>query len=380
MKAKRMIWMPLIATLILSTLTVGMVPVQASNGVETLALFPDIISVEKDNETVALPNWPNFDVNVTITNVTDVIAVTFSAHWDPSILDLTGVVKGDFLDDGFAPSPTIDHAGGNLKEYAITQLSPYDPKNYTYPDWGWVATLEFQFVGTAPPPNITTTITLVDNPAADMDTMCRSYGEPVAGHNFDVLGTCEFTYVGPPAVGGDVAVINVVPSESQAYQAWTINVNVTVLNNGTDPISFNVTAYYENVTAAYEIGTQPVTDLAGGAQMNRTFNWALSGVALGLYDLKANATLIGLEDINLNNNEFVVYDAVKVKMPGDVDGSAKVDYIDLFALAAAYGAEKGDPRYNLQADFNVPGKVDYLDLFALAATYGQSTPEYPPDP
>ena len=238
--------MPLIVTLILSTLAVRILPVQASNSVETLALSPDTIHVKKDSEPAG---WPNFDVEVKITNVTNVIAVTFSAHWDPSILDLTSVVKGDFLDDPgttvWKIGPTIDHEAGDAKECAITQLTPYYPKNYTDPDWGLVATLKFTFVGTAPSAgeNITTTITFVDNPAADMDTMCRSYGEPVAGHNFDVLGTCEFTYIGPPVM------LTIRPNAPGTFTEWTAYptapnwqcVDEETRNNDTDFVYVNAT-------------------------------------------------------------------------------------------------------------------------------------------
>ena len=251
-----MFWKTLIATLILCTLAVGMLPVQAP-ATGTLALSPETITVQTGSEPAG---WPNFDVDVKITNVTDVIAVVFSVHWDPSILDLTGVVKGDFLDDPGTTvwkfGPTIDHEAGDAKECAITQFSPYVPKTYTDPDWGLVATLKFQFVGTAPPPNITTTITLVDNPAANMDTMYRSYGEPPAGHNFTVLGTCEFTYVGP---------VGVLPVAIFTWEPETPLVDETVTFNASesyDPDGYIVSwdwTFGDTTTGTGEITTHTYT-------------------------------------------------------------------------------------------------------------------------
>jgi len=89
----------------------------------------------------------------------------------------------------------------------------------------------------------------------------------------------------------DVAVTNVVPSVSEAYQTWTIQVNVTVMNNASTSASFNVTAYY-NASTWYEIGTKNVTDLAPGAQTTLTFNWSLAGVPICNRTIKANATLV----------------------------------------------------------------------------------------
>ena len=309
LKVKRMFWKTLIATLILCTLAVGMLPVQAP-ATGTLALSPETITVQTGSEPAG---WPNFDIDVKITNVTDVVAIVVSAHWNASVLDLTNVVKGDFLDDGFTPGPTIDHTAGNLKEYAITQLPPYVPKTYTDPDWGLVATLKFKFVGTPPSAgeNITTTITLVDDPNADMDTMCRSYGEPVTGHNFAVLGTCEFTYAGPPAVH-DVAVINVsAPAEATQGDDITINVNVT--NLGNVPETFTVEVSYD-ITL---IDTQPVT-LVLGDSTTIPFSWETAGVALGLHTITAEAILAG--DANLINNNATTTILIKPP-PGAIDGT-----------------------------------------------------------
>ena len=175
--------------------------------------------------------------------------------------------------------------------------------------------------------------------------------------------------VQPP--GGDVAVINVVPSVSEAYRMWTIQVNVTVLNNGAQTINCTVATYY-NASTWYEIGKQNVTNLLAGENTTLTFNWTLTGVPYCNRTVKANATLLNLVDINLNNNEFVVYDAVKVKMAGDVNCDEWVDYKDLGLLAAAYGSLPGDPDWNLQCDFNDDSYAGSMDLFMLALNYGKS--------
>jgi hypothetical protein len=55
---------------------------------------------------------------------------------------------------------------------------------------------------------------------------------------------------------------------------------------------------------------------------------------------------------------------------GDVNGDNKVNYIDLFALADAYGSEPGDDNWDERCDFNGDNQVNYEDLFILADHYG----------
>jgi len=60
-----------------------------------------------------------------------------------------------------------------------------------------------------------------------------------------------------------------------------------------------------------------------------------------------------------------------MELPGDVNSDRRVNYKDLYALAASYGTSINRPEnYNLFTDFNFDLKVDYLDLFKLATNYG----------
>ena len=321
-----------------------------------------------------------FTVDVCIENATDLVQWALNVQVDPNVLNISsiedeaGTVLYDYADSQWMTTvwmvDEVNPAEGTIinATHAINQWPDLYPRYGGFNGNGKLCNLTFTVLDETAYSPIDLFGVLV------MDGQNYTTGDV---HAFppDIV---EDGHYNPPPPGGDAAVTNVVPSENQTYQPWTINVTVTVLNNGTEPISFNVTAYYENVTAAYEIGTQTVPDLAGGAEMNVTFSWPLSGVALGLYDVKANATLAG--DINPGNNEFVVYNATKVKYIGDVDGSAKVDYKDLWALGSAYGSVPGHPRWNKQCDFDETDKVDYKDLWALGARYGDTTDAYLPDP
>lgn len=61
--------------------------------------------------------------------------------------------------------------------------------------------------------------------------------------------------------------------------------------------------------------------------------------------------------------------AISPQVP--LPGAGKVD---LFALAASYGSKPGDPNWNANCDIDSSGKVDFRDLFILAANYGKSDP------
>ena len=184
----------------------------------------------------------------------------------------------------------------------------------------------------------------------------------------------------------EIAVIDVMPAADQAYPTWTVplNITVTVLNNVTAPVNFTVRAYYENVTAAYEIGTQNVTNLSGGSQLNLTFSWNVTDVGWGIYTIKANVTLTG--DVNPANDEFV-YSNVTIKIPGDIQGDpddpdpnkadGDVDRYDYGAFAQAYGYLSGQPGYNVECDIDRSGKIDRYDYGIFALNYGKSTTKYP---
>lgn len=61
----------------------------------------------------------------------------------------------------------------------------------------------------------------------------------------------------------------------------------------------------------------------------------------------------------------------RISITGDINGDGRVNYKDLFILAAAYGSYVGGEKYNVGADLNGDGKVNYQDLFLLAASYGK---------
>jgi len=60
---------------------------------------------------------------------------------------------------------------------------------------------------------------------------------------------------------------------------------------------------------------------------------------------------------------------------GDIDGSGRIDGMDLILFAHSFGSLEGEERYELSADLNRTGAVDGLDLSVLAGNFGNNTAE-----
>jgi len=169
--------------------------------------------------------------------------------------------------------------------------------------------------------------------------------------------------------GGDVAVIDVVPSYTQAYTKWTIKINVTVKNEGGIPIDVSVAAYYSE-SSWHLIGTQTVS-LAPGARASVLLNWNLAGRSYCNHPVKGNASIIGLPDINPANNEDT--SSVKIKLAGDVDADGDCDADDVFLyVSPSYGKKEGQPGFIKQTDFDFDGDCDADDVFLyVSPNYGK---------
>jgi Dockerin type I domain len=58
-------------------------------------------------------------------------------------------------------------------------------------------------------------------------------------------------------------------------------------------------------------------------------------------------------------------------LPGDVDGSGRVDGRDLITLSAAFGSDPTVTSWNANGDLNKSQSVDGSDLVILAAHFGE---------
>lgn len=178
----------------------------------------------------------------------------------------------------------------------------------------------------------------------------------------------------------DVAVTNItlytMYNCPYVYQGSSVNISVTVSNNGDIAENVNVTVYY-NMTANEEVGTENRTVLAGENE-TLLFVWNTTSVPL----CYTNYTLMAVATIPLDStpSDDTLFDGnIEVRIMGDINGDGKVDIKDINIAARAYGSTFGSPRLNLSADITGPngvpdGKVDIRDIALMARNYGQHYP------
>lgn len=87
----------------------------------------------------------------------------------------------------------------------------------------------------------------------------------------------------------DIAITSVDASKETVTVGESVDIDVTVINNGLVTEDFNVTAYYGETA----IETKPVTGLSEGANETLTFTWDTTGVPEGTYTISAEANVEG---------------------------------------------------------------------------------------
>ncbi len=125
----------------------------------------------------------------------------------------------------------------------------------------------------------------------------------------------------------DVAVVNVSLPYDNLFSGEVVNVNVTVRNKGSVPESFNVTVYYNDTI----VETERVGNLTEGSDAALTIRWNTTGLPLGIYIIKAEASVVEGE-VNNEDNVFV-YGAVMLYAkpvveirPQEIQAKAEQDF------------------------------------------------------
>lgn len=113
----------------------------------------------------------------------------------------------------------------------------------------------------------------------------------------------------------DIVVVDVTPNKAVVGQQFSMNIIVTVENQGDFPESFEVTAYYSNETLAPE--------------QWENF-WSM----------------------------------------GDANRDGYIDDIDVYIVMDAFGSVSGDPNWNPDCDFDQDGYVGTADFSIVVGGYG----------
>jgi hypothetical protein len=164
----------------------------------------------------------------------------------------------------------------------------------------------------------------------------------------------------------DIAIVDVTTSPTELAIGDPVFTNVTVLNEGTETETFNVSVHCDTAKTR----TQTATGLAAGANATFTFTWNTTKLVVGNYTIIAYASPVAGETDTTDNT--LTSGWIAVTFPGDVDRDRDVDIFDIVLMAGGYGTTDGQPKFNANCDIDGDGDIDILDIVIAAGYYGES--------
>ncbi len=182
----------------------------------------------------------------------------------------------------------------------------------------------------------------------------------------------EAAVITSPYAIHDIAVTNLTSCYGSTIltQNYTYNVNITVTNEGSAPETFTLTIYWNlthvinSTTVSLNIGETKVVQL----------QWNTTGYQrYANYTLSAHATPVPGE-IDTTDNTFIDARSMVMTYPGDINADKKIDIVDVANIAALFGVNYPDPRYNPNCDITCDGKIDIVDVATSAISFGYIEP------
>jgi len=161
----------------------------------------------------------------------------------------------------------------------------------------------------------------------------------------------------------DLAVTNLIISKTVIGQGYSATINVTVQNQGSQTQIFDLTIY-ANTSIIQTLKLY----LLSGKTATRTITWSTVGWTKGAYTIKATVTIIPAETDKADNT--FVYGIIKITVPGDIDGDRGIDIYDIVRIASAYGAKRGEARFNPNCDIDSNNEINIYDVVIATSRYG----------
>jgi hypothetical protein len=307
------------------------------------------------NKVLDISVGGTFTVNITAADVVDLFSWQGKIFFDPSVLNCTKAEYptsgGLFTGHTTVPvSPIIDNAGGSVLHGC--SLSGDDKVSGT----GTLFLITFKVLAIG---------------QSDIN-FSRPYGGDTFLWDFN-LNEIPATlhdgfFANVPTPKRDVAVTALSLSTKFPKQNDTVTISVTVLNNGTEIETFDVSVSYDTTL----IDTQTVNSLGAGNTANLNFEWNTTGVAPASYTIKAEASAVPNEDTLANNVKTTPVTVLSgAALETDLDGSGMVDIRDVAEAARAFGTSEGDLRWDPKADINQDGVINLKDLFTICHDFGK---------
>lgn len=267
--------------LLTGTLLASIAVVLVAGGIATAS--PETV-VAVDPKITSTEPGESFEINITVSDVSDLYGWEINMTFDPTILSVVKVTEGPFLKqageeqgvDTWLLGPVINNFAGFVS--CAASFVPFPPEGAT--GSGVLASITF---------NVTTE------------------GRSDLGFSKTKLNTVEEDLPVPldhTAVDGlfaypllrDVAVINVEVSSTSVSAGESVSMNVTVKNEGEIAETFDVTVSYDST-----IDTKTVTNLAPEASETLSFIWDTKGLTEGTYTITAVASILTGETETADN-------------------------------------------------------------------------------
>jgi hypothetical protein len=305
----------------LMLLLVLTVPIHVLGGQAVVSVYPSASYVEVGS---------TFNVNVTVSNVHDLVGWEFKLYYLSAKLNGTGVAEGPFLKQG-----------GNTFFYVVNFTDNY---NATHGIVWLTCTLLGAVPGVSGSGTLATITFRAREPGSSSlmlkDTLLSdSRANPIA-HTV-VHGTA---YI----LTHDIALAKVSPLKTIVGQGLSAKIDVMLRNEGNFTETLNVTVYADTTA----IGTITAT-IANGSAVTVTITWYTTGFAKGNYTISVYAWPVRGE-IDMADNRLT--DGwVIVAMVGDITGptgwpDGKVDIRDVAKAARLFGVPSYDPKYDPNCD------------------------------
>lgn len=275
------------------------------------------------NETLVVGD--SFTVNVTISNVVDLLGLRFNMTYDTSILNATQVSIAPFLTEPVIPWNPAEVTWEIIRSHGVVRVDIYSSADPPVPVSGnaTVAEVTFKIVGASPAGGKDgkggESVLYIYHSELD-DSIARSvknHTPPAQNGYFSNLATKH-----------DINVRRVVASPVKVTKGATVFVNVTVKNAGGYEEIFNLTMYYETSVESNVVATRSDIPVQIGKETIEKFEWNTEQVKAGKYTLKAVASLS--QDDNPSNNERIYETLITVE-----EASGTLDPMILYAAAGA---------------------------------------------
>jgi len=290
------------------------------------------LSIEP-NETRGPEYTPGatFRINVTLSAVENLKTCTFNLTYNPTILQEIDI--------------TIPPVAGQtpVKKLIVDDIQGYIYASLTYQNgitvYGSTPIMKIVFqvqsLGVTPI-NLTQT------------SMLNINGQPITHEVYHGI------FIG---LIRDVAIINLYPDISIAYQGWLVKISLTVKNKGNLTETFEV-KLYANTTL---IAVTNVTDLPPENELNITLTWnTTASQACRFYKIRAEIPPVPYE---LNTADNTYEDGgVKIRLMGDVDGNGIVNMTDIVTIIQHFRTYVGHPSWDPLLDLDRNLMVDLRDV------------------